>query len=162
MGPDVSCSFYPGKDPNVFALSLMSSILMHYYNNESMSLHAYWTKWQTLPLLPVFPANIVCNLKQHMSFHKFSFCPLKVCRKLGIIEVDYFGLQFSGSKGENLWLNLRNRICQQMDNLTPCRLRLRVKFFVEPHLILQEQTRYVFTNVNAQYINIYLHGRSIY
>ncbi|KAM4630323.1 E3 ubiquitin-protein ligase MYLIP-A [Polymixia lowei] len=71
-------------------------------------------------------------------------CLNKVCRKLGIIEVDYFGLQFSGSKGENLWLNLRNRICQQMDNVTPCRLRLRVKFFVEPHLILQEQTRHVF------------------
>ncbi|KAI5610637.1 E3 ubiquitin-protein ligase MYLIP-A [Silurus asotus] len=69
-------------------------------------------------------------------------CLNKVCRKLGIIEVDYFGLQFSGSKGENLWLNLRNRISQQMDSVTPCRLRLRVKFFVEPHLILQEQTRY--------------------
>ncbi|GAA6096064.1 E3 ubiquitin-protein ligase MYLIP-A [Tachysurus ichikawai] len=67
-------------------------------------------------------------------------CLNKVCRKLGIIEVDYFGLQFSGSKGENLWLNLRNRISQQMDSVTPCRLRLRVKFFVEPHLILQEQT----------------------
>ncbi|CAM4633801.1 unnamed protein product [Leuciscus chuanchicus] len=71
-------------------------------------------------------------------------CLNKVCRKLGIIEVDYFGLQFSGSKGENLWLNLRNRISQQMDNITPCRLRLRVKFFVEPHLILQEQTRHLF------------------
>ncbi|CAB1421531.1 unnamed protein product [Pleuronectes platessa] len=71
-------------------------------------------------------------------------CLNKVCRMLGIIEVDYFGLQFTGSKGENLWLNLRNRICQQMDNVTPCRLRLRVKFFVEPHLILQEQTRHVF------------------
>lgn len=67
-----------------------------------------------------------------------------MCRKLGIIEVDYFGLQFTGGKGENLWLNLRNRICQQMDHVAPCRLRLRVKFFVEPHLILQEQTRYVF------------------
>ncbi|XP_064204254.1 E3 ubiquitin-protein ligase MYLIP-A [Anguilla rostrata] len=71
-------------------------------------------------------------------------CLNKVCRKLGIIEVDYFGLQYSGSKGENLWLNLRNRISQQMDSLTPCRLRLRVKFFVEPHLILQEQTRHLF------------------
>ncbi|XP_061615676.1 E3 ubiquitin-protein ligase MYLIP-A [Phyllopteryx taeniolatus] len=71
-------------------------------------------------------------------------CLNKVCRKLGIIEVDYFGLQLTGSKGENLWLNLRNRICQQVDNLTPCRLRLRVKFFVEPHLILQEQTRHIF------------------
>lgn len=75
----------------------------------------------------------------------FSPPPLQVCRKLGIIEVDYFGLQFTGGKGENLWLNLRNRICQQMDNVTPCRLRLRVKFFVEPHLILQEQTRYQLT-----------------
>ncbi|XP_057684056.1 E3 ubiquitin-protein ligase MYLIP-A [Corythoichthys intestinalis] len=71
-------------------------------------------------------------------------CLNKVCRKLGIIEVDYFGLQLTGSKGENLWMNLRNRICQQVDNVTPCRLRLRVKFFVEPHLILQEQTRHVF------------------
>ncbi|KAG9355481.1 hypothetical protein JZ751_000319 [Albula glossodonta] len=52
-------------------------------------------------------------------------CLNKVCRKLGIIEVDYFGLQYTGNKGENLWLNLRNRISQQMDNLTPCRLRLR-------------------------------------
>lgn len=76
--------------------------------------------------------------------HVPTFVPLQVCRKLGIIEVDYFGLQFTGAKGENLWLNLRNRICQQMDNVAPCRLRLRVKFFVEPHLILQEQTRYIF------------------
>lgn len=71
-------------------------------------------------------------------------CLNQVCRKLGIIEVDYLGLQFTGSKGENLWLNLRNRICQQMDSVAPCRLRLRVKFFVEPHLILQEQTRHLF------------------
>ncbi|MGH0144947.1 UNVERIFIED_CONTAM: hypothetical protein FKN15_031663 [Acipenser sinensis] len=68
-------------------------------------------------------------------------CLNKVCRKLGIIEVDYFGLQFSGSKGESLWLNLRNRISQQVDSPAPCRLKLRVKFFVEPHLIQQEQTR---------------------
>lgn len=68
----------------------------------------------------------------------------KICRKMGIIEVDYFGLQFTGTKGELLWLNLRNRISQQVDYLSPCRLRLRVKFFVEPHLILQEQTRHLF------------------
>ncbi|XP_056617958.1 E3 ubiquitin-protein ligase MYLIP-B [Triplophysa dalaica] len=68
----------------------------------------------------------------------------KVCHKMGIIEVDYFGLQFTGTKGEILWLNLRNRISQQVDNLSPCKLKLRVKFFVEPHLILQEQTRHLF------------------
>jgi len=72
--------------------------------------------------------------------HGFVF-NVKICRKMGIIEVDYFGLQFTGAKGEILWMNLRNRISQQVDCLSPCRLRLRVKFFVEPHLILQEQTR---------------------
>ncbi|XP_006002927.1 E3 ubiquitin-protein ligase MYLIP isoform X1 [Latimeria chalumnae] len=71
-------------------------------------------------------------------------CLNQVCKKLGIIEVDYFGLQFTGSKGESLWLNLRNRISQQMDGLAPYRLKFRVKFFVEPHLILQEQTRHLF------------------
>nr|BAE42721.1 unnamed protein product [Mus musculus] len=71
-------------------------------------------------------------------------CLNQVCRRLGIIEVDYFGLQFTGSKGESLWLNLRNRISQQMDGPAPYRLKLRVKFFVEPHLILQEQTRHIF------------------
>ncbi|KAG8442359.1 hypothetical protein GDO86_011234 [Hymenochirus boettgeri] len=71
-------------------------------------------------------------------------CLNQVCRRLGIIEVDYFGLQFSGTKGENLWLNLRNRISQQMDGLAPFRMKLKVKFFVEPHLILQEQTRNLF------------------
>lgn len=65
----------------------------------------------------------------------------QVCERLGIIEVDYFGLQFIGSKGESLWLNLRNRLSQQVDSVSLCRLKLRVKFFVEPHLILQEQTR---------------------
>ncbi|XP_016139065.1 E3 ubiquitin-protein ligase MYLIP-B-like isoform X3 [Sinocyclocheilus grahami] len=68
----------------------------------------------------------------------------KICRKMGIIEVDYFGLQFTGTKREILWMNLRNRISQQVDCMSPCRLRLRVKFFVEPHLILQEQTRHLF------------------
>ncbi|KAM8840893.1 E3 ubiquitin-protein ligase MYLIP-A [Spinachia spinachia] len=89
------------------------------------------------------PDSVVMEVEVDAKAHGED-CLNKVCRKLGIIEADYFGLQFTGSKGENLWLNLRNRICQQMDNVTPCRLRLRVKFFVEPHLILQEQTRHVF------------------
>ncbi|XP_028836367.1 E3 ubiquitin-protein ligase MYLIP-B [Denticeps clupeoides] len=71
-------------------------------------------------------------------------CLNKICEKLGIIELDYFGLQFIGSREESLWLNLRNRISQQLDSFSPCRMKLRVKFFVEPHLILQEQTRHLF------------------
>ncbi|KAK3581172.1 hypothetical protein CHS0354_024705 [Potamilus streckersoni] len=68
-------------------------------------------------------------------------CIDKVCQQLGIVEEDYFGLQYKGGKGENLWLNLRNRIDRQMIGMPPFRLQLRVKFFVRPHYILQESTR---------------------
>ena len=70
----------------------------------------------------------------------------KVCQMLGIIEVDYFGLQYLGHRGEMLWINMRNQIKQQMTgaNNPPFRFQLKVKFFVPPHLLLQEETRYVY------------------
>ncbi|XP_070574139.1 E3 ubiquitin-protein ligase MYLIP-like [Ptychodera flava] len=72
-------------------------------------------------------------------------CLDQVCRKLNILEVDYFGLTYMGKKGETLWLNLRNPLSSQLNTgSTPCRLQLRVKFFVQPHLILQESARHVF------------------
>ncbi|RUS92169.1 hypothetical protein EGW08_000022 [Elysia chlorotica] len=69
-----------------------------------------------------------------------------VLKKLGIVEVDYFGLQYNGSKKEALWLNLRNRICDHEINGSTrvYRLSLRVKFFVPPHLIQQEATKELF------------------
>ncbi|XP_067913866.1 E3 ubiquitin-protein ligase MYLIP-like [Heterodontus francisci] len=70
-------------------------------------------------------------------------CLNQVCQRLGVIEDDYLGLQYSANKGETLWLNLRNRISQQIEG-PPYRFKLRVKFFVEPHLLLQEQTRHQF------------------
>ena len=57
------------------------------------------------------------------------------------IEADYFGLQYDGEKGEQLWLNMRNRMSLQLSGPQPFRLRLRVKFFVQPHFIQQEQVR---------------------
>ena len=66
----------------------------------------------------------------------------QVCQQLGIIELDYFGLQYTGEKGEQLWLNLRNDLTRQLMHSPPYRFRLRVKFFVEPHFILQETTRW--------------------
>ncbi|KPP72110.1 E3 ubiquitin-protein ligase MYLIP-A-like [Scleropages formosus] len=85
-------------------------------------------------------------------------CLAKVCATLGTIETDYLGLQYTGCKGETLWLNLRNRISQQVDSLDPCRLRLRVKFFVKPHLLLQEQTRHLFfTHVREDLLKGHLH-----
>lgn len=72
----------------------------------------------------------------------------KVLEKLCIVEVDYFGLQYKGSKKEALWLNLRNRICDHEINGSThvCRLSLQVKFFVPPHQIQQEATKELFYN----------------
>ncbi|GFT60561.1 e3 ubiquitin-protein ligase MYLIP [Nephila pilipes] len=71
-------------------------------------------------------------------------CLDKVCENLGIIESDYMGLQYVGPHGEHLWLNLRNQIRRQLPGPPPYRLQLRVKFFVPPHLILQDITRHYF------------------
>jgi len=68
---------------------------------------------------------------------------LQVCSLLGIVETDYFGLTYqSGQKGGELWLNLRNRVCQEVPGRQPYRLEFRVKFFVPAHMIQQEATRY--------------------
>ena len=82
----------------------------------------------------------------------FDCLVLQVCHRLGIIELDYFGLQFRTLKGDEIWLNLRNEIRQEMsahsfrssaDVLKPpvLRFQLKVKFWVPPQLILQESTR---------------------
>ncbi|XP_044736041.1 E3 ubiquitin-protein ligase MYLIP [Chrysoperla carnea] len=72
-------------------------------------------------------------------------CLMKVCEGLGISnEADYFGLKYTGHKGEELWLNLRNPIDRQVGNVSPLRFALKVKFWVPPNLILQETTRHQF------------------
>ncbi|KAI4488973.1 hypothetical protein M0804_004471, partial [Polistes exclamans] len=65
------------------------------------------------------------------------------CDCLGISkECDYFGLKYQNAKGEELWLNLRNPIERQTGGgVVPLRFALRVKFWVPPHLLLQEATR---------------------
>ncbi|XP_074618274.1 E3 ubiquitin-protein ligase MYLIP-like [Acropora palmata] len=68
----------------------------------------------------------------------------EVCKRLGIIEVDYFGLQFTGPKNEVLWLNTRNMIRRQIPGASPYRLQFRVKFFVQPQYLLQDSTRHQF------------------
>ncbi|KAK3086353.1 hypothetical protein FSP39_017311 [Pinctada imbricata] len=71
-------------------------------------------------------------------------CLNKVCEILGTIEKDYFGLQYQGPKGEQLWLNMRNRIDRQHPGPQPYRFQLRVKFYVHPHMLQQETTRHQF------------------
>lgn len=66
----------------------------------------------------------------------------QVCECLGINkECDYFGLQYKTVKGQDVWLNLRNLIEHQVAGVHPYRFALRVKFWVPPHLLLQESTR---------------------
>ncbi|VVC25359.1 Zinc finger, RING-type,PH domain-like,FERM/acyl-CoA-binding protein, 3-helical bundle,Ubiquitin-related [Cinara cedri] len=72
-------------------------------------------------------------------------CLEKVCECLGINkECDYFGLQYKTVKGQDVWLNLRNVIEHQVAGVHPYRFALRVKFWVPPHLLLQESTRHQF------------------
>ena len=85
-------------------------------------------------------------------------CLEKVCRDLGTLETDYFGLQYVSTRGQHLWLNLRNPIGQQMQGPGPHRLRLRVKFYVQPHFLQQESTReQVYLNVRQDLLEGRLH-----
>ncbi|XP_013194436.1 E3 ubiquitin-protein ligase MYLIP [Amyelois transitella] len=70
-------------------------------------------------------------------------CLEKVCEKLEIgAEADYFGLRVSPASGPSRWLNLRNPL--DPHRISGGRLDLRVKFWVPPHLLINEPTRHQF------------------
>lgn len=70
-------------------------------------------------------------------------CLEKVCEKLEIgVEADYFGLRVSPGSGPGRWLNLRNPL--DPHRIPGGRLDLRVKFWVPPHLLINEATRHQF------------------
>lgn len=89
------------------------------------------------------PNSVVLNIEANLK-GKGQECMEQVCRRLGIVEQDYYGLLYKGRAGENLWLNLRNRLDRQLVGPPPYRLQLRVKFFIPPHNILQQSTRQQF------------------
>ena len=69
----------------------------------------------------------------------------EVCSSRGIREVDSFGLQYVGRQGECLWLNLRNKIFEEIgkrpSNNRPqdfYRFYLRVKFYLHPQMVFTE------------------------
>nr|CAH0109333.1 unnamed protein product [Daphnia galeata] len=78
-------------------------------------------------------------------------CLSQVCQKLGIIESDYFGLQFTTVRKEEIWLNLRNEIRQEIhahpfrptstDGSKPAAIRFRLKF---AHLTILFKNRHQF------------------
>ncbi|KAI5641209.1 FERM central domain-containing protein [Phthorimaea operculella] len=70
-------------------------------------------------------------------------CLEKVCEKLEIgAEADYFGLRVCPGSGPGRWLNLRNPL--DPHRIPGGRLDLRVKFWVPPHLLINEPTRHQF------------------
>lgn len=69
-----------------------------------------------------------------------------VCAAVGTVEKDYFGLQYYNIKRERQWLNLRNRVNIQLPPScqTPCRFKLRIKYFIETSYLQQDSTRRLF------------------
>ena len=65
-----------------------------------------------------------------------------ICSTHGIRETDSFGLQYVGQEGEYLWLNLKNRIFEEMGK-KPAKKRhpefyrfyFRVKFYLHPQMV---------------------------
>ncbi|CDS37704.1 E3 ubiquitin protein ligase MYLIP [Echinococcus multilocularis] len=69
----------------------------------------------------------------------------KICTLLGIQdEADYFGLQYALSKGDLIWLNMRNRLSKQIPGSPPFKLFFKVKYFVPPYNLVLEETKHQF------------------
>ncbi len=66
-----------------------------------------------------------------------------MCKSLGILEKDYFGLRYLDKNGEYLWINLRNPLQEQLVPGNRMVMDMRVKYFIKPQKILQPVTRLV-------------------
>jgi len=72
-----------------------------------------------------------------------SECLDRVCKSLGILEKEYFGLRYVDKNGEPLWVNLCNPLHEQLIPTPGHRpvMEMRVKYFIRPQKILQTVTR---------------------
>ena len=78
----------------------------------------------------------------HALISRFPFY-YQVCKSLGLLEKEYFGLQYEDKGGETLWVNLRNPLHEQIPMGSRIIMEMRVKYFIQPHKILQPVTRCV-------------------
>ncbi|XP_019391938.1 PREDICTED: FERM domain-containing protein 7 [Crocodylus porosus] len=68
------------------------------------------------------------------------------CGHLNLTEKEYFGLEFQGQAGNNVWLELLKPIAKQVKNPKEILFKFMVKFFpVDPGHLREELTRYLFT-----------------
>jgi len=64
-----------------------------------------------------------------------------MCGTLGIVEKDYFGLQFTdASSGCGIWVNNRLQLRNQIKAKPPYELLFKVKYYTDPPLIQQQAT----------------------
>lgn len=71
---------------------------------------------------------------------------MQVCKTVGILEKDYFGLLHPDKNGDRLWINLRNPLPEQLPpGVSHPILEMKIKYFVSPQRLMQPITRYVYT-----------------
>jgi len=64
-----------------------------------------------------------------------------MCDILGIVEKDYFGLQYVDRLVNcNVWINKRLRLKRQLKNKPPYNLLFVVKFYTDVELLIQPST----------------------
>lgn len=69
-------------------------------------------------------------------------CLDMIATRINLVEKDYFGLKYTNpSTGSTSWLNLRNKLSQQLTGKAPHRIQLVVKFFVSVQELQQQVTR---------------------
>ena len=68
--------------------------------------------------------------------------PTQICKSLGLLEKEYFGLCYEDKSGDRLWVNLRNPLSEQLPQGNRVIMEMRVKYFISPHKILQPVTRW--------------------
>lgn len=79
----------------------------------------------------------------HYNYYKLSsyISVSQICGLLGIVEKDYFGLQFQDdSSGYKIWINKRLRVCKQIKTPPPYVLYFCVKYYTQPQYLLQPST----------------------
>uniref|UniRef100_A0A0R3SY69 FERM_N domain-containing protein n=1 Tax=Hymenolepis diminuta TaxID=6216 RepID=A0A0R3SY69_HYMDI len=66
-------------------------------------------------------------------------------------EADYFGLQYALANGDLIWLNLRNRLSKHAPSSLPFNLFFKVKYFVPPYNLVQEETNFNASTTPCKY-----------
>jgi len=82
-------------------------------------------------------------------------CLDMISSRINLVEKDYFGLKYTNpSTGVNTWLNLRNKLSQQLTGRAPHRIQLTVKYFVNVQELQQQISRDIFySTIYQQLLN---------